>query len=198
MAPQPRGPRQRAFEATEADAVGAYQANPASVYGSPTSSWHQQVWNLDRGPGIAPPIFRSGNVVLVDLNQASAALLAQIGRGMRLPTVAAHAVPARPGTITVEVALQAGLVRAGGGLEPVLRAIEGEFGAAPPTNLNQALAVVSRATARINLARSIRRPQTTPDEIVLDNVGGVVTRVRATGEIIVTNKAGQVVLHLIP
>ena len=198
MAPQPLAPRQRAFEATEADAVGAYQANPASVYGSPTSNWHQQVWNLDRGPGIAPPIFRSGNVILVDLNRAPPALLAQIGRGMTLQTVAPPAVPARPGTITVEAALQAGLVRAGGGLEPVLRAIEGEFAAGPPKNLNQALAVVSRATARINLARGIRRPQTTPDEIVLDNVGGVVTRVRATGEIIVTNKAGQVVLHLIP
>ena len=116
---------------------------------------------------------------------------------MRLPTVA-PAVPARPGTITVDAAVQAGLVRAGGGLEPVLRSIEGEFATGPPSNLNQALAVVSRATVRIGLARGIRRPQTTPDEIVLDNVGGVVTRVRATGEIIVTNKAGQVVLHLIP
>ena len=85
LAPQPRAGalRQRAFEATEAQAVAAYQRNPASVYRSPTSSWHQQLWNLDRGPGIAPPIFRSGNVILVDLDQASAALLLQLGRGMR-------------------------------------------------------------------------------------------------------------------
>jgi hypothetical protein len=80
----------------------------------------------------------------------------------------------------------------------VLRSIQGEFESARPTNLNDALAVVSRATVRVGLARGIRRPQTTPDEIVLDNAGGVVTRVLASGEIIVSNKDGQVVLRLIP
>jgi hypothetical protein len=60
------------------------------------------------------------------------------------------------------------------------------------------MGVVSRGTHAVGLAKGVRRPQTTPDEVVLDNAQGVVTHVRANGEIIVLNKAGQVVLHLIP
>jgi sarcosine oxidase delta subunit len=192
------GPRGQAIEVTAGETVAAFQANPRSVYGSPTSDWHMQVWILSGGRGATPVIFRSGNMILVDLELAPQGLLAQLGRGMRLPSKPVLMTGAKPGTVTVEAATQQGLVRPGGRLEPVLRSIQDEFEAGPPTNLNEALAVVSRATARINLARGIRRPQTTADEIVLDNAGGVVTRVRASGEIIVTNRDGQVVLHLIP
>jgi sarcosine oxidase delta subunit len=81
----PAGGRQRAFVATEADAVAAYQANPASVHGSVSSYWHEQVWYLDRGRGAPPVVFRVGRTVFVDAARADAALLAQLGMAMRLP-----------------------------------------------------------------------------------------------------------------
>ena len=42
------------------------------------------------------------------------------------------------------------------------------------------------------------RSQPSATEYQLKNVGGVITRILASGEIIVINRAGQVVLHLIP
>ena len=118
------------------------------------------------------------------------------------PTVAPPStVPMRPGTITVEQSLQNGLVKpvtAGGKLEPVLRAIQDEYAAAgPPTNLNEGLDLVTRATLRAEVGRG-ERSQPSATEYQLKNVGGVITRILASGEIIVINRAGQVVLHLIP
>ena len=44
-----------------------------------------QIWYMNRGQGAPPVIYRSGNVFLVDVERAPAALLAQLGMGMRLP-----------------------------------------------------------------------------------------------------------------
>ena len=107
----------------------------------------------------------------------------------------------RPGTITVEASMQSGLVKpaaAGGKLEPILRGIQEEFAKAPPTNMNEGLAVVERGAKNAGFHPG-SRSQPSATEYQLKNVGGVVTRILApSGEIIVTNKAGQVVLHLIP
>jgi hypothetical protein len=90
-----------------------------------------------------------------------------------------------------------GLVRPGGRLEGVLRGMQTEFEAAPPTSMKEGLRLVQRVTARLGLASGIRE-QTTADVIVLKNVGGNKTYIRTTGEITVVDKDGNVVLHLIP
>jgi hypothetical protein len=113
------------------------------------------------------------------------------------PKVASPGALERPGTVTVDSAVQTGRVRAGGKLETILRSIQAEFEAAPSTTLKQGLDVVGRGTTRAGYARGIKS-QTTPSEIVLKNVGGVETRILTSGEIIVTDPAGQVVLRLIP
>jgi Domain of unknown function (DUF4157) len=113
------------------------------------------------------------------------------------PKVASPGALERPGTVTVDSAVQSGRVPAGGKLETILRSIQAEFEAAPSTTLRQGDQLVSRAAARAGYARGIKT-QPSASEIVLENVGGVKTRILTSGEIIVTNKAGQVVLRLIP
>jgi hypothetical protein len=113
------------------------------------------------------------------------------------PTVASPGAPGRPGTVTVDDAMHNGLVRPGGRLEGVLRGMQTEFEAAPPTSMKEGLRLVQRVTARLGLASGIRE-QTTADVIVLKNVGGNKTYLRTTGEITVVDKDGNVVLHLIP
>ena len=93
--------------------------------------------------------------------------------------------------------MQQGLVNPTGRLAPVLQGIQAEFAASPPTTLNEGLAVVTRGATRAGLHPGIRT-QPSASEYLLENVGGVKTRILTTGEIIVTDKAGQVVLHLIP
>jgi len=48
------------------EVMKAYRDNPASVYGSQSDDWHDQVWNMDRGQGTAPRAYRSGNKIIVD------------------------------------------------------------------------------------------------------------------------------------
>jgi hypothetical protein len=111
--------------------------------------------------------------------------------------VAAPAPSQRPGTVTVEASRQAGLVKPGGKLDGVLQSIEAEFASTRPTTLNEAVRVVDRATVKVGLARGIKS-QPSPDYVLLKNVGGIETRVYRSGEIVVTNQAGQVLLHMRP
>jgi hypothetical protein len=191
------GPKGQAVEASPGDAVAAYQANPGAVYVGRNSVHHEQIWHLSGGRGATPVVFRSGNAYFVDPELAPPGLLAQIGRAMQLPAVAAPAVPQRPATVTVEFAVQSGLVSPTGNLGRVLQGIQTEYAAAAPKNLNEGLAVVTRGAARAGLHPG-RRTQPSATEYQLENVGGVRTRILASGEIIVTNRDGQVVLHLIP
>jgi hypothetical protein len=112
------------------------------------------------------------------------------------PKVAGPSPLERPGTVTVDDAIQAGRVQ-DPKLERVLRSMQAEYEAGPPTTLREADQLVSRATAKVNLARGIKT-QPSAAGIVLENIGGVKTFISTTGEIVVTNKAGQVVLRLVP
>jgi hypothetical protein len=112
------------------------------------------------------------------------------------PKTATPGALERPGTVTVDSSLQKGLVKPGGKLETILRSIQAEFEAAPPTTLKQGLDVVGRGTAKVGFARGIRS-QTTASEIVLTNPGST-TRVLTTGEIVVSLPGGEVVLRLVP
>jgi hypothetical protein len=202
--------RGKPVEVNAYEVLSAYATEPALVKKMGSDAWAQTMWELQGGDGFHPMAWKHPNQRVVYVNETRwTGKISEINHPRDLvtpPPVTAPAatppvVPMRPGTVTVEASLQAGLVKPaalGGRLEPVLRSIQAEFAAAPPTNLNQAMGVVSRGTHAVGLAKGVRRPQTTPDEVVLDNAQGVVTHVRANGEIIVLNKAGQVVLHLIP
>ena len=112
------------------------------------------------------------------------------------PTVAPTGPLQRPGTVTVDDSLQRGIVRPGGKLERILRSVQAEFEAAPPTTLNDGLDVVERGATRAGFVSGIRS-QETAAEIILTNPGSI-TRIRTNGEIIVTDLQGRVVLHLMP
>lgn len=52
--------------ATDDEVAAAYKANPQSVYRSNTHDWHEQIYDLDKGPGEEyPRAFKSGNVYIV-------------------------------------------------------------------------------------------------------------------------------------
>jgi hypothetical protein len=196
----------------ESEVLAAYATEPALVKKMGSDAWAQTIWETQGGDGVHPMAWKHPNQRVVYVNETRwTGKISEINQPHELvtpppvpaptPTVAPPStVPMRPGTITVEQSLQNGLVKpvaAGGKLEPVLRSLQDEFAARPSTNLNEGVGVVTRATDRLNIS-SGTKSQTTASEIVFTNVRGTVTRVRTTGEIIVTNQAGQVVLHLIP
>ena len=158
------------------------------------------------GPFFVPVPEGAGPGVGVDVAPTPKPLETTGGGGGKPPVKPPETVPApkvapnpleRPGTVTVDSALQKGLVRPGGKLDGVLRSIQAEFEAAPPKTLKDADQLVSRAASKVGLARGIKTPGPA-GEIVLENVGGVKTVIHPTGEIVVTDKAGQVVLRLVP
>jgi hypothetical protein len=69
---------------SDAVAVASYENNPASVHPSVSSNWHRQAWRISLGEGPAPPVFKSGRVVIVDPARVSVDLLSELGMGMRL------------------------------------------------------------------------------------------------------------------
>jgi hypothetical protein len=193
------------------EVLATYQRGPEFVKKLGSDPWAQVIWETQGGDGIHPMAWKHPNGRVVYVNEGRwTGKLSEINQPHELvapppvpaptPTVAPPVVPIRPGTVTVELSLQNGLVKpaaAGGKLEPVLRAIQDEYAAGPPTNLNEGLALVTRATIRAKVGRG-ERSQPSATEYQLKNVGGVITRILASGEIIVINRAGQVVLHLLP
>jgi hypothetical protein len=192
------------------DVLATYARDPAFVKKMGSDAWAQAIWEIQGGEGFHPMAWKhpNGRVVYVneprwtgklsDINQPHELVTTAPTVPAPAPTVAPPAtLVVRPGTVTVETAIQQGLVSPAGRLAPVLQGIQAEYAAAPPTNLNQGLAIVTRGAARAGLHPG-RRTQPSASEYLLENVGGVKTRILASGEIIVTNKDGQVVLHLIP
>lgn len=55
----------RAAPVTEADVAAAFQRDPASVIRSPSASWHNEVYILDKGTGGVPQAYRVGNQIAV-------------------------------------------------------------------------------------------------------------------------------------
>ncbi len=115
-------------------------------------------------------------------------------------------MPPAPKGVSSAEAVSQGLVRAGGTLQGVLEAIEEEFGANPPrpgvTALEAqtaAMDAIGKATGKVGLepGQSIGALPG-QGEVVLQNVGGIITRITPSGEIIITNARGEIILHLIP
>jgi RHS repeat-associated protein len=105
--------------------------------------------------------------------------------------------PATPSTPTVANEAQtAGTAAAqvGGKLGAVLDAIRREYGGTQPTSLEGAYTVVSRATESLGLETGIA-VEFSATHMVLHNVGGVITRLTATGGITVIAR-GTTVLQL--
>jgi hypothetical protein len=121
----------------------------------------------------------------------------QVASGGRMFVGAARSAPARG--VSVADAVDQGLVRPGGRLHGVLQAIEEEVAANPPTNQMGAMRAVGNATDRLGLeaGRSIGALPGQGD-VVLQNVGGIITTLKASGEIIITNARNQVIYRYIP
>jgi hypothetical protein len=88
-----------------------------------------------------------------------------------------------------------GVAAATGRLSGVLSAISRQYALAQPTTLGGAFAVVQQATASLGLSAGVAT-SFSDSMIVLQNVGGVVTTLTATGGITVVNAAGTVILQL--
>ncbi|HEU0304365.1 MAG TPA: DUF4157 domain-containing protein [Gaiellaceae bacterium] len=208
--------RGKPIEIHEEHVLAAYATEPALVKKMGSDAWAQAIWEIQGGEGVHPMAWKHPYSRVVYLNETRwTRPLSEINQphelvttapsppatGAALPSpaavVAAPVLPMRPGTVTLEASRQNGLVKPGGKLESVLQSIESEFATARPTNLNQSKGVVDRATHKVGLASGVRS-QPDPSHILLKNIGGIETRVYTNGEIVVTNKAGQVVLHLIP
>lgn len=101
-------------------------------------------------------------------------------------------------TKTVDMAINQELVRSGGTLEKVLRAIQNRFLANPPTSLNDAYFIVIDATADVYLDPG-DMVQRGSGYLIFKNRGGIYTTILSSGEIIVTRGlGGPVLLTLIP
>jgi Domain of unknown function (DUF4157) len=112
--------------------------------------------------------------------------------------VIGKSVLSRAGTVTVETAVQRGLVKESGRLVQVLRAIQSRFVAADPKTLEAGMEVVGSATKAVGLETGvITAGGFTQGFVELSNVGGVVTRILSTGEIVVI-QGSNVLLRLMP
>jgi hypothetical protein len=111
-----------------------------------------------------------------------------------------------PRGVSSAQAVQQGLVRPGGKLQSVLQGIEEEFVANPPTS--QAGALQAQTKALDAIAKATQKVGLEPGQsigalpgqgnVVLQNVGGIITTIKPTGEIVITNAQGQVILNLLP
>ena len=152
---------------------------------------------MQGGEGVHPMAWKHPNQRVVYVNEARwpAGKLDQINQPHVLVTP--PALPMRPGTVTLEMSMQQGLVNPTGKLAPILRGIQVEYAKSPPTNLNETLKVVENGATSAGYHPG-SRTQPSATEYLLTNVGGVKTRILANGEIIVIDRAGQVVLHILP
>ena len=114
--------------------------------------------------------------------------------------IAAESAPQAIRTgVLVDDVIAAGLVREGGKLVTVLREIESVFFLKSPKNLLDGVGVISEATANLGLTAGVQVEGSILGEyVVLNNVGGILTKILQSGEIIITNAEGKVLLHLIP
>jgi RHS repeat-associated protein len=108
--------------------------------------------------------------------------------------------------VSVADAVKQGLVRPGGNLQAVLVAIEKEFANNPPKLTSGALQAqtaalnaIAKATGDIGLepGQSIGALPGQGD-VVLQNVGGIITTIKPSGQIIITNPQGQIILSVLP
>ena len=91
-------------------------------------------------------------------------------------------------------------------MQSVIKGIEKEFGANPPKPRAGALAAqtaaleaIAKATEQIGLepGQSIGSLPGLGD-VVLQNVGGIITTIKPSGQIIITNAQGQIILNISP
>ncbi|HEX5734717.1 MAG TPA: DUF4157 domain-containing protein [Blastocatellia bacterium] len=102
------------------------------------------------------------------------------------------------GTVTVETSIKNGLVNQGGKLFDTLSGIQREFVAKPPKNSIEALNIVERVTKALKLGPGVQTEGSIFGEyVVLQNVGGILTKILKSGEIIVT-RGTDLLLRLIP
>jgi len=117
-----------------------------------------------------------------------------VGAGVR----GAVATAKSAGTVTVEMAIEQGLVRSGGRLAQVLEAIQTRFLASAPGSVSDGLALIGRATRSVGLEPGVVTGGSVEAGFIeLTNAGGVMTRILSTGEIIITRGA-DTLLRLIP
>jgi hypothetical protein len=69
----------RATAVSLEEVAAARKADPSSVFPSTTSLLHEQLWIMDRGAGELPVAFRSGKVILVDVERLSTEQRAELG-----------------------------------------------------------------------------------------------------------------------
>jgi RHS repeat-associated protein len=176
------------------DADGAHPviiavATGASVYFAP--SLGQALWTA--GGALLGPVIGKG------LGWAAGRLFGQAAgeAGAACGAAAGEAAPAAEGEgISLAQSMAQGLVRRGGKLEQVLGSIEQEFAAARPSNPQEAMAVVSRATDRVSLGYGV--PDVGPNgETILLNAGNITTTIGLDGSIVVA-RGPDILLHLLP
>jgi hypothetical protein len=98
--------------------------------------------------------------------------------------------------VALSRAIDAGLVKQGGKLAKVLGGIETGYGAAGPKTALDALGVVQKATSAAGLDVGVATVAKS-GEIVLQNVGGISTKLGTNGSILV-ERGSDVLLHLLP
>ena len=91
-------------------------------------------------------------------------------------------------TVSLAKSIEAGLVRPGGKLAQVLGGIERGVAAAQPKTALEAAAVVQRAATQAGLDVGVASVGPA-GQIILKNVGGVVTTLGTNGSIVVTRGA---------
>jgi hypothetical protein len=150
----------------------------------------QEDWTLIAG-GLA--IFRPGAAIW---QQARGLVTAETGRSaVGQGSLAASASRG----VTATDSIQRGLVKPDGKLANVISGIEREVLARPPRTLDQAFEIVEKVTGRLGLEVGAGRAGWRPGmDLVLENVGGIVTTIRNTGEILIRNAKGEIIFHFLP
>jgi hypothetical protein len=83
-------------------------------------------------------------------------------------------------------------------LQAVLQAIEDQFIAQQPTSQGGSMQVINDAVASVKPPLEPGLGSLVGQDVVLQNVGGVVTTIKPNGQIIIQNAQGQVILDLRP
>ena len=111
----------------------------------------------------------------------------------------AEAVAAAAGgaQVTVAESVAGGTVRTGGLLFRILSGIEEGFAASRPAGISQGLGLVNRVVQAIGYEAGTTVGETA-EVVILENAGGVMTYVFATGQITVMSSTGAVLLNLVP
>jgi hypothetical protein len=105
--------------------------------------------------------------------------------------------------VSARDAVNRGLVRPGGQTEAILKHAEAEFAAKPPRTAQEAFDMLDRAAKKVDPVFSAGVPEDLQpivagqDKVLLNN-NGIKTLLKANGEIMVTARNGQVILHLVP